>query len=123
MVDLTDPIGPAARLFEDEFYALCERALRADGFLVAQTESVHFHPDVVRDCFVALSGRFAHADLLWGAIATYPGAFWTFGIATKGPRSARGAPPARGRDRGSTSVDAHEWFFVPEPVRRKLIGV
>ena len=28
LVDLTDPIGPAARLFEDGFYALCESALR-----------------------------------------------------------------------------------------------
>ena len=122
MVDLTDPIGPAARLFEDEFYALCERALRADGYLVAQTESVHFHPDVVRDCFVALSNRFARADLLWGAIATYPGAFWTFGIATKGPepRHVSRRPEMETR---LYDVDAHEWFFVPEPVRRKLLGV
>jgi spermidine synthase len=122
MVDLTDPIGPAARLFEDEFYALCERALRPDGFLVAQTESIHFHPDVVRNCFTALSGRFARTDLLWGAIATYPGAFWTFGIATKGPdpRVVRRRPEITTR---LYDVDAHDWFFVPEPVRRKLVGV
>ena len=102
MVDLTDPIGPAARLFEDEFYALCERSLRADGFLVAQTESIHFHPDVVRSCFTALAGRFAHTDLLWTAIATYPGAFWTFGIASK--RSIRGSCGAGPRSRpGSTT--------------------
>src|SRR3954462_13008591 len=75
MVDLTDPIGPAARLFEDEFYALCQSSLRADGMVVAQTESVHFHPEVVRSCFAALDNRFAHAELLWTAIATYPGAF------------------------------------------------
>ena len=58
MVDLTDPIGPAARLFEDEFYAVCEPSLRDDGFLVAQTESIHFHPEVVRNCFTTLSRRF-----------------------------------------------------------------
>ena len=122
MVDLTDPIGPAARLFEDEFYARCERALRDDGFLVAQTESFHFHPDVVRDCFTALSARFARADLLWTAIATYPGAFWTFGIATKGldPRVVRRRPTVESR---LYDVDAHDWFFVPEPVRRKLLDV
>src|SRR5262245_35357575 len=44
MIDLTDPIGPAARLFEDPFYALCAASLRDDGMLVAQTESIHFHP-------------------------------------------------------------------------------
>ena len=122
MVDLTDPIGPAARLFEDEFYALCEQSLRADGMLVAQTESIHFHPEVVRVCFATLANRFAHADLLWTAIATYPGAFWTFGIASKqlDPRVVRRAPDV---DTRLYDVDAHEWFFIPEPVRRRLLGV
>ena len=122
MVDLTDPIGPAARLFEDPFYALCEQSLRADGMLVAQTESIHFHPDVVRSCFTTLAGRFTHTDLLWTAIATYPGAFWTFGIASKqlDPRIVRRRPevPTRLYD-----VDAHEWFFLPAPVRRRLLGI
>jgi hypothetical protein len=59
---------------------------------------------------------------LWAAIATYPGAFWTFGIATKGPdpRVVRRRPEITTR---LYDVDAHEWFFVPEPVRRKLVGV
>ena len=122
MIDLTDPIGPAARLFEDEFYALCERSLRADGMLVAQTESIHFHPEVVRSCFGALSGRFTHADLLWTAIATYPGAFWTFGIASDGldPHVVRRSPDVVTR---LYAADAHVWFFLPETVRRKLLGV
>jgi spermidine synthase len=122
MVDLTDPIGPAARLFEDEFYALCEGSLREDGFLVAQTESIHFHPDVVRSCFTALADRFAHADLLWTAIATYPGAFWTFGLAAKSldPRVVRRRPAVTTR---LYDVDAHDWFFVPVPVRNRLLGV
>jgi len=122
LVDLTDPIGPAARLFEDDFYAMCEAALREDGFLVAQTESIHFHPDTVRNCFTALANRFAHADLLWGAIATYPGAFWTFGIASKSldPRVVRRRPDVTSR---LYHVDAHEWHFVPPVVRRQLLGV
>jgi spermidine synthase len=122
MIDLTDPIGPAARLFEDEFYALCERSLRADGMLVAQTESIHFHPEVVRSCFTTLANRFAYADLLWTAIATYPGAFWTFGIASKqlDPRVVRREPDIDSR---LYDVHAHEWFFIPEPVRRRVLGV
>jgi spermidine synthase len=122
MVDLTDPIGPAARLFEDEFYAICEASLRADGMLVAQTESIHFHPEVVRGCFTTLSNRFAHAGLLWAAIATYPGAFWTFSIASKehDPRVVRRRPDVDSR---LYDVAAHEWFFIPEPVRRRLLGV
>jgi spermidine synthase len=122
MVDLTDPIGPAARLFEDEFYALCERSLRPDGMLVAQTESVHFHPDVVRSCFGALANRFRHAELLWTAIATYPGAFWTFGMASKehDPRVVRRRPEI---DTRLYDVAAHEWFFIPRPVRGRMLGI
>ncbi len=122
LIDLTDPIGPAARLFEDEFYALCDGALAPDGFVVAQTESIHFHPDVVTDCFRTLAGRFAHTDLLWTAIATYPGAFWTFAIASHAlePRVVRRRPEIATR---LYDVDAHEWFFLPEPVRHKLLGV
>ena len=122
MIDLTDPIGPAARLFEDPFYALCEESLRSDGMLVAQTESIHFHPEVVRNCFTTLGERFRHADLLWTAIATYPGAFWTFSIASKehDPRVVRRRPAVESR---LYDVDAHEWFFVPPAVRRKLIQV
>jgi spermidine synthase len=122
LVDLTDPIGPAARLFEDEFYALCERSLRADGMLVAQTESIHFHPDVVRGCFGVLADRFAHAELLWTAIATYPGAFWTFSFASKSldPRVVRRRPDVATR---LYDVDAHEWFFIPPSVRERLLGV
>ncbi len=122
MVDLTDPIGPAARLFEDEFYALCEQSLRPDGMLVAQTESVHFHPEVVRSCFTTLANRFEYTDLLWGAIATYPGAFWTFAIASKqlDPRVVRRRAEIETR---LYDVDAHDWFFIPKPVRRRLLGI
>lgn len=122
LVDLTDPIGPAARLFEDGFYGLCESALRDDGFLVAQTESIHFHPDTVRSCFTTLANRFRYADLLWGAIATYPGAFWTFGIASKNldPRVVRRRPEVTAR---LYNVDAHEWHFIPPVVRNQLLGV
>ncbi|MGE0730899.1 MAG: adenosylmethionine decarboxylase [Acidimicrobiia bacterium] len=121
LVDLTDPIGQAARLFEDPFYALCERAMRADGILVAQTESVHFHPNTVRTCFRTLSQRFPRTELLWGSIATYPGAFWTFAMATRGldPTVARRSPQL---DTQLYSPEAHSWFFVPPPVRAKLLA-
>ncbi len=121
LVDLTDPIGQAARMFEDPFYEKCERALRADGILVAQTESVHFHPQTVKQCWNTLAQRFPRTELLWGAIATYPGAFWTFAMATKGldPTVARRTPQLQSR---LYDPAAHSWFFVPPPVRAKLLS-
>lgn len=121
LVDLTDPIGQAARLFADPFYERCDAALRGDGFLVAQTESVHFHRDTVRQCYATLADRFPRVELLWGAMATYPGGFWTMAFATKGldPTVARQRPAL---DTRLYDVDAHAWFFMPEPVRRKLLA-
>lgn len=121
LVDMTDPVDQAARLFGEEFYARCERALRPDGFLVAQTESLHFHRDVVRQCFAAMERHFPRVELLWGAIATYPGAFWTMSFASKGPDPTivRRRPEL---DTQLYSTDAHQWFFVPPSVRAKLLG-
>jgi spermidine synthase len=121
LVDLTDPIGQAARLFADPFYEKCDRALRADGFLVAQTESVHFHRDTVRECYKTLATRFPVVEMLWGSIATYPGAFWTFGFASKGldPKVVRNRPAL---DTKLYDADGHSWFFVPEAVRTKLLA-
>jgi spermidine synthase len=121
LVDLTDPIGQAARLFADPFYERCHRALRSEGFLVAQTESVHFHPQTVRQCHDALSARFPTVELLWGSMATYPGGFWTFGFASKGldPRVARRTPQLETK---LYTPEDHSWFFVPPSVRRKVLG-
>ena len=121
LVDLTDPIGHAARLFADPFYERCRTAMRAEGLLVAQTESVHFHPETVRQCHAAMCGRFPIVELLWGAMATYPGGFWTFGFASKAldPKIARRAPQL---DTRHYTVEDHAWYFLPPGVKAKVLG-
>jgi spermidine synthase len=121
LVDLTDPIGQAARLFGHEFYERCQPALRDDGFLVAQTESVHFHPGTVRRCHAALSAHFPRVELLWGSMATYPGGLWTFGFGSKGldPTVARRTPAL---DTKLYAPQDHAWFFVPPTVRAKFLA-
>ena len=39
IIDSTDPVGQAARLFSTEFYSDCQRITRSSGILVAQSES------------------------------------------------------------------------------------
>jgi len=39
IIDSTDPVGQAARLFSHEFYTECQRITRSGGILVAQSES------------------------------------------------------------------------------------
>src|SRR5579884_3538704 len=121
LCDLTDPIGEAARLFEEPFYRRCRRALREPGMMVAQIESIHLHRSTVVGCRQAMGRHFARTDLLWAAMATYPGAWWTFGAGTTGfdPRQAHHRPDLRTR---LYHPDAHTWFFIPRTVQETLLA-
>lgn len=120
-LDLTDPIGPAKPLFERPFYRLCAERLTPQGFLSAQTESLHFHRDLVAMVFASLRDLFPHAELVSIPLAMYPGNWWTFSVAGKSldPKVARNeyTPATR-----IYSRDDHAWFFIPPGVREKMFG-
>jgi spermidine synthase len=78
IVDSTDPVGPAAGLFSEEFYQHCHRALGPDGVLVGQSESPLFHADLI----VAVQTRlraagFADSATLFFPQCTYPSGWWS----------------------------------------------
>lgn len=120
--DMTDPVGQAARFFSAEFYRLAADVLSPSGIVVSQAESLHYHPAVVRDCLRFARDSFPHTGLLHGAMATYPGGWWAFVIASKGgdPRRAvrRPALPTR-----LYRASAHSWFFVPDEVAASLLAL
>lgn len=82
LIDSTDPVGPAAQLFEQPFLAQCHRALGNEGILAMQSESPLFHADLIRSL---------HRDLRacgWSEVATlsfpqctYPSGWWSVTLA------------------------------------------
>merc|ERR1712080_778275 len=46
--DSSDPVGPAVRLFSTEYYQLMHSALKEDGLLVVQGESMFLHNKLIR---------------------------------------------------------------------------
>eukprot|EP00331_Platyophrya_macrostoma_P017165 CAMPEP_0176474706 /NCGR_PEP_ID=MMETSP0127-20121128/43182_1 /TAXON_ID=938130 /ORGANISM="Platyophrya macrostoma, Strain WH" /LENGTH=461 /DNA_ID=CAMNT_0017870185 /DNA_START=47 /DNA_END=1432 /DNA_ORIENTATION=+ len=86
LVDSTDPIGPGAVLFTDEFFKHCYRVLTKDGIMVTQGES----PTSTNDKFVEIYGRYFKAfgrDKVFCTkyhTPTYPGDYWTFSYCSKG---------------------------------------
>ncbi len=120
VLDLTDPIGPAKPLFERPFYQLCFEHLTGDGFLSAQTESLHFHPTTVESIYDALREVFPMVELVTIPLSMYPGNWWTISVASRtlDPKIARNAfvPETR-----IYSREDHAWFFLPQRVRRKLV--
>jgi spermidine synthase len=84
IVDSTDPIGPAAGLYSQAFYASCFRALGAHGVLVAQSESPLYHLELIKNMRTAMAGAgFARLASLHFPQCTYPSGWWTATMACK----------------------------------------
>lgn len=82
-IDSTDPIGPAEGLFAADFYKSIHKALKADGIMVAQTESPFFHGELISRVFKDINTVFPVTRLYLAAIPTYPSGLWSFTLGSK----------------------------------------
>ncbi|WP_066176040.1 polyamine aminopropyltransferase [Bacillus marinisedimentorum] len=83
MVDSTEPVGPAAKLFEKGFYEGISKALKEDGIFVAQTDNPWFKADLIRQVYSDVKEIFPVTRLYTANIPTYPSGLWTFTIGSK----------------------------------------
>ncbi len=85
IVDSTDPVGPAAGLFSEDFYRNCHRALAARGVIVGQSESPLFHADLIVAMHRALrAAGFIDTASVHFPQCTYPSGWWSATLACKG---------------------------------------
>ena len=118
--DLTDPVGQAKRFAMQEFFDLAGQVLGPDGILVTQTSSIHYHPELLRSCLLFAQSEFSYVRLLNGAMATYPGSWWTFLVGAKAgdPRELARTPRLVTR---LYQAAIHSWFFLPNEIVRSLL--
>lgn len=83
MVDSTEPVGPAAPLFERGFYQGIYEALKDDGIFVAQTDNPWFKADLIRKLNKDVKEIFPIVRVYGANIPTYPSGLWTFTIGSK----------------------------------------
>ncbi len=83
MVDSTEPVGPAAKLFEKGFYEGISRALKEDGIFVAQSDNPWFTPDLIAKVQRDVKEIFPITRLYTANVPTYPSGLWTFTIGSK----------------------------------------
>jgi spermidine synthase len=121
IVDSTDPVGFAHVLTTEEFFKYVFKALKEDGIYVGQTESVHYHADIVRRVQKSLRKVFPIVDLYTAVIPGYAGYWWTFSIASK-------KHPVREPSRDVNiqtklySADMHRHAFLPESFYQKILS-
>ncbi|WP_203236639.1 polyamine aminopropyltransferase [Nocardia panacis] len=83
IVDSSDPVGPATRLFEYEFHRDIRAALKEDGLVVCQSQSPLFHRAVMRQTVDQLRDLFPIVRPYLATVPTYPGGFWSFALGSK----------------------------------------
>lgn len=83
LCDSTDPVGPGVVLFSEEFYRGVYSSLKDDGIFVAQTESPFYYKDLLSRVSRTLKGIFPIVKTYVTVMPTYPGALWTFTLASK----------------------------------------
>lgn len=81
IVDSTDPVEFAAGLFQSGFYADVKGVMNPDGMLSELTESPFTDTDLMTQAMREMRKVFPVVKMYWGAVPTYPGGMWTYGVA------------------------------------------
>lgn len=83
IVDSTDPVGEAKKLFSKRFYQLAHDNLGDDGILVTQSGSLFYQPELLREVYHEISTVFPHIAVIMMTVPTYPGVVWTATLGSK----------------------------------------
>ncbi|MCB1888591.1 MAG: polyamine aminopropyltransferase [Rhodocyclaceae bacterium] len=81
VLDLTDPIGPAAELYSERYFADCKALLTAQGAMTLHIGSPFFQPERVRGHVQDLARVFRHVTPMFVHIPLY-GTLWGIAMAS-----------------------------------------
>ena len=83
ILDLSDPVGPAADLFQKSFHQKVFDRLKGDGIMVAQSESPFYNQKTVNTLFANLKEIFPLVRMYICFMPIYPSGFWSFAFCSK----------------------------------------
>jgi spermidine synthase len=83
LLDLSDPVGPAADLFQKKFHKKVYETLNPDGIMVAQSESPFYNKKTVKQMYKNLYDIFPIVKMYTCHMPIYPSALWSFAFCSK----------------------------------------
>ena len=83
IIDSSDPIGPAKKLFSLGFYRDIKKALKSDGILVAESGSAFLQTNELKNNWQNTKKVFPSANVYFADIPTYTGGLYGFIIGSK----------------------------------------
>lgn len=83
IIDRSDPVGPAAKLFNQDFYQGVYESLSEDGVAVFQSGSPFYNQRTLKKTFKSLQSLFPIVRTYLVTIPLFPCGLWSFTIASK----------------------------------------
>lgn len=128
LIDSTDPIGPAAPLFDRRFYENVSSLLSDKGIMISQAESPFYDFKIQSSMLGNQRPFFERLHLYTFTNLTYPGGLWSFGFGSRGLCPITDFDPDRAEARNVHTLyytpDIHVASFVlPKFVKDNLSGV
>lgn len=125
-LDLSDPVGPAADLFQKPFHQKVYDRLNDDGILVAQSESPFFNKAIVRAMYANLKDIFPIVRMYTCFMPIYPSALWSFAFCSKKYDPVKDLDEARWNKLGLATqyynAEAHVGAFQLPQFCKELVG-
>jgi len=130
ITDSSDPIGPAASLFQESYFELLRKALRPGGLVCSQGENMWFHQDIIKPLAKSCQELYPVVDYAYTCIPTYPGGQIGFILCSTNPETKFREPVHRFTDEDCERMelryycsDIHSAAFVlPRFARAMLSG-
>jgi spermidine synthase len=127
IVDSSDPIGPAEKLFEKAFYQGLRNALNENGIIATQGESFFIHKDYVKNLVKITKQLFPVQAYSYMIVPTYPGGHIGICVASLGPevrQPARSIPGNLQDKLKYYSPEIHRASFVlPYSAQKMIDGI
>jgi len=84
ITDSSDPVGPAAVLFETPFYMGMFKSLRDGGIVCTQGECMWLHLDLIKPLMDSIKTFYTNVSFAYSCVPSYPSGQLGFILASKG---------------------------------------
>ncbi|KAF9787757.1 saccharopine dehydrogenase [Thelephora terrestris] len=120
ITDSSDPVGPAASLFEKPYFQLLHDALTPGGHISTQAECLWLHTQFIKELRQSTSGIFAVSEYAFTTIPTYPSGQIGFMVCAKGEKRDLTTPVRKVPNTIYYNESVHKAAFVLPEFARSL---
>ncbi len=122
IVDSSDPDGPAASLFNEEFYRNLRAAMKPGGIMTCMSESPILYAGYLRSIRKTLGAIFGVVETYWFATLDYPGGIFSLTYASDSTRPLAAGKSCEAKTRYINPAILATCFALPPFIEEILQG-